>query len=69
MHIFKDYLDLNYCNIQSDICRYQNLILCGIPQIPKEAKEKLGLPITMDELHDEVRKGKRNKAPSPDDMP
>ena len=23
----------------------------------------------MDELHDEVRKGKRNKAPSPDDMP
>jgi len=66
MHIFKEFLDLKYCNIQSDICRYKNLISCGIPQIPIEAKEDLDLPITMDELHDAVRKGKRNKAPGPD---
>jgi len=66
MHIFKEYLDLKYCNIQSDTCRYKNLISCGIPQIPIEAKEELDLPITMDELHYAVRKGKSNKAPGSD---
>jgi len=66
LHMFKEYLDLKYCNIQSDICRYKNLISCVIPQIPIEAKEDLDLHITMDELHDAVRKGKRNKEPGPD---
>ena len=68
MRKFKKYIDLKYCNIQSDICRYKKLISCGIPQIVREAKEELDLPITMDELHDAVRKGKRNKAPGSDGL-
>ena len=64
--IFKEYLDLKYCNIQSDVCSYKKVISCGIPAILREAKEELDLPITMDELHEAVRKGKRNKAPGTD---
>jgi len=39
IHIFNEYLDLKYCNIQSEICRYKNLISSGITQIPIEGKE------------------------------
>ena len=62
MRIFKEYLNLKYSNIQSNICSYEKLISCSIPQILREAKEELDLPITMDELRVAVRKGKKHQA-------
>ena len=67
MRIFKEYLDLKHCNIPSDACSYKTPISCGVPQTVRQAKG-LDLPITMEELHDAVRKAKRNKAPGPDGM-
>ena len=61
MHIFKEYLDLKYCNIPSDICSYKKLISCGIPKILREAKEELDLPITMEALHGTVLEGKKEQ--------
>ena len=51
MRMFKEYLDLKYCNIQSDMRSYKKLISCVVPQILREAKEELDLPITVEELH------------------
>jgi len=50
------------------MCSYKELISCCIPQILREAKEEIELPIMMEELYDAVRKGKRNKAIGADGM-
>ena len=65
MRIFKEYLDLKYCNIQSVICSYEKPKSCGIPQILREA-EVLDLSISMEEVHVAVGKAKRKKAQGPD---
>jgi len=42
------------------------MVSCGMPKIAGDANTELDHPITMEGLHEAVKKGKRHKSPGPD---
>jgi hypothetical protein len=42
------------------------MVSCGMPKIPEDANTVLDHPITMEEVREAVKKGKRHKSPGPD---
>jgi len=45
---------------------FQKLVSCGMPKIPRDANTELDHSITIEELREAVKKGKRHKSPGPD---
>jgi hypothetical protein len=44
------------------------MVSCGKPKIPEDANTVLDHPITMEEVREAVKKGKRDKSPGPDEI-
>ena len=66
MRLFTKFLETKYSHLQIDMRSFQKMVSCGIPKIPGDANTELDHPITMEELREAVKKGKRHKSPGPD---
>jgi hypothetical protein len=63
MRSFTDHMTRKYENIPIDEGCIQRKVSFGLKTVPMSANDTLEEPVTMDELLDEVRKGKAYKSP------
>jgi exonuclease III len=66
MKQFVDFLTKKYSPLPSDTNSFQKMTSCGMEKIPDTENTILENPITMEELKETVKKGKRKKSPGPD---
>jgi hypothetical protein len=66
MQQFENFLTKKYSLLSSDTNSYQKVISGEMPKIRDEENTILENPITIEEVREAVKKGKRNKSPGPD---
>jgi hypothetical protein len=66
MRQFTNFLETKYSLHPIDTSSYQTMTSCEKPKIPEDANTLLDNPITLDEVREAVKKGKRRKSPGPD---
>ena len=66
MRLFTNFLETKYSHQQMDKRSFQKLVSYGMPKIPEDSNTELDHPITMEEMRETVKKGKRHKSPGPE---
>ena len=66
MRIFMDSLATKYRQIHTDVMSLRKMVPCGMPKIPESANTELENTITIEELLETVKKGKKHKSPGQD---
>ena len=66
MRQFTDFLETKYSLLPIDTRSFQTMVSCEMPKIPEDANTVLDNPITLEEVREAVKKGKRHKSPGPD---
>jgi len=66
MRQFTNFLETKYSLLPTDTRSFQTMVSREMPKIPEDANTVLDNPITLEEVREAVKKGKRHKSPGPD---